>query len=63
MDNKPIEIAGKTAITGGSSLIGGGVGAAIGTLLLPGIGTAVGYLLGVGTGAASGYQASKKWFE
>ncbi|MGR6544849.1 hypothetical protein [Paenibacillus tundrae] len=62
MSDKVIEVAGKTATTGGSALIGGGTGAALGTLILPGAGTAIGYLIGLGAGTASGLKISKKWF-
>jgi phage-related tail protein len=58
--DKTIEVAGKTAIVGGTTLAGGGAGAVIGTLLCPGVGTAVGYLLGSGAGAAGGAKLIKK---
>lgn len=63
MSEKLIETAAKTATTGGSALVGGGAGAAIGTLIFPGIGMAIGYLLGTGAGGAGGYQLTKKWFK
>lgn len=57
-----IETAGKTAVTGGSALAGGAVGAALGTLIFPGVGTALGYLFGTGGGVAGGWKLTKKWF-
>ncbi|MFE9273923.1 hypothetical protein ACQKLN_17175 [Paenibacillus glucanolyticus] len=62
MNEKIIEVAGKTAVTGGGALVGGAGGAAIGTLICPGIGTAIGYLLGIGGGTAKGLKLGKKWF-
>ena len=62
MGDKIIEAAGKTAVTGGSALVGGAAGAAVGTLIFPGVGTALGYLFGTGSGAAGGWKLTKKWF-
>ncbi len=56
---KVIETAGKTALTAAGALIGGGVGAAAGTAIIPGAGTAVGYLIGIGYGALSSLKAWK----
>lgn len=39
-----VETAGRSALTAAGALIGGGLGAALGTSIFPGAGTAVGYL-------------------
>jgi hypothetical protein len=57
--NKVFETAGKSALTAAGALIGGGVGAALGTAIFPGPGTAVGYLFGVGYGTLSSLKAGK----
>lgn len=57
--DRAIEATGKSALTAAGALVGGGVGAALGTAILPGAGTTVGYLFGVGYGTLSDLKAWK----
>jgi|GEM_PF-2117686 len=62
MSDNVFKNVGKTATTGSSALVGGGVGAALGTAICPGPGTAIGYLAGITAGCVSGLKIAQKLF-